>query len=39
MKPEDCVRGLNLIKEGKFTQQLDKYFDYPDCRNIKINVN
>lgn len=36
MKPEDCVQGLNLLAEQKFTPQLDKYFDYPDCRAAKI---
>jgi dTDP-4-amino-4,6-dideoxygalactose transaminase len=36
LKPEDCVSGLNLLAEGKFTPQLDKHFDYPDCRKIKI---
>jgi dTDP-4-amino-4,6-dideoxygalactose transaminase len=36
MKPEDCVRGVNALAEGKFTEQIDKYYDYPDCKTIKI---
>jgi len=36
LKPEDCVTGLNLLAAGKFTEQLDKHFDYPDCRKVKI---
>lgn len=36
MKPEDCINGLNFLEQQKFTEQIDKYFDYPDCRKIKI---
>jgi dTDP-4-amino-4,6-dideoxygalactose transaminase len=36
LKPEDCVKGLNYLAEGKFVEQLDKHFDYPDCRKVKI---
>ena len=36
MKPEDCVRGINFLEEKKFTEQVDRYYDYPDCRSIKI---
>jgi dTDP-4-amino-4,6-dideoxygalactose transaminase len=36
LKPEDCVSGLNYLAEGKFVEQLDKHFDYPDCRKVKI---
>ena len=39
LRPEECVVGLNLLKEQKFTVQLDKYFNYPDCRSITINDN
>jgi dTDP-4-amino-4,6-dideoxygalactose transaminase len=35
LRPEECVVGLNLLNERKFTPQLDKHFDYPDCRLIK----
>ncbi len=38
LRPEECVVGLNLLKEKKFTQQLDKHFDYPDCRDITIHL-
>lgn len=36
LRPEECVIGLNLLEEKKFTPQLDKYFSYPDCREITI---
>jgi dTDP-4-amino-4,6-dideoxygalactose transaminase len=36
MKPEDCVRGINQLNENQFTEQIDRYYDYPDCRRIKI---
>ena len=37
MRPEECVVGLNLLSNKKFTKQLDKHFDYPDCRQINIH--
>jgi dTDP-4-amino-4,6-dideoxygalactose transaminase len=37
MRPEECVTGLNLLSDKNFTKQLDKHFDYPDCRQIKIH--
>jgi hypothetical protein len=37
MRPEECVAGLNLLLDKKFTKQLDKHFDYPDCRKVKIS--
>ena len=37
MRPEECVTGLNLLLEKKFTQQEDRFYNYPDCRTIKIN--
>ena len=37
LKPEDCVNGLNYLAKGKFVEQLDKHFDYPNCRKIKIH--
>lgn len=36
MRPEECVTGLNLLSDKTFTAQLDKHFDYPDCRGIVI---
>lgn len=36
LRPEECVQGLNLLEKNNFTEQLDKYFDYPDCRKIEI---
>jgi dTDP-4-amino-4,6-dideoxygalactose transaminase len=37
MRPEECVAGLNLLLDKKFTKQLDKHFDYPDCRKVKVS--
>lgn len=37
LRPEECVVGLNLLNEKNFIQQLDKNFDYPDCRMVTIN--
>jgi dTDP-4-amino-4,6-dideoxygalactose transaminase len=37
LRPEECVKGLNLLNEGKFIEQIDKYYDYPDCREITIH--
>ena len=36
LRPEECVRGLNLLNNNTFVQQHDKDFDYPDCREIVI---
>lgn len=36
MRPEDCVTGLNLLHDKKFTPQLDAYYNYPDCRELTI---
>jgi dTDP-4-amino-4,6-dideoxygalactose transaminase len=38
LRPEECVQGLNLLNNRDFIEQVDKYFDYPDCREIVINV-
>ena len=37
MRPEECVFGLNLLNAEIFTKQIDKYFDYPDCRDLVIH--
>lgn len=37
LRPEECVIGLNLLESKQFTPQLEKYFNYPDCRTITIN--
>jgi dTDP-4-amino-4,6-dideoxygalactose transaminase len=37
LRPEDCVTGLNLLSQRDFIQQLDRYYNYPDCRTITIN--
>ena len=37
MRPEECVVGLNLLSERKFTPQLEEYYNYPDCRELQIH--
>ena len=36
LRPEECVAGLNLLRDRQFTPQLEKHFCYPDCREIII---
>jgi hypothetical protein len=36
MKPEDCVAGLNLLRNKQFTEQLPEFYNYPDCRELTI---
>ena len=36
LRPEECVRGLNLLEQGNLIEQIDKFYDYPDCREITI---
>lgn len=36
LRPEECVKGMNLLASQKFTPQISSYFDYPDCSKIKI---
>lgn len=36
LRPEECIIGLNLLTEKKFTEQLDKHFNYPNCKDIEI---
>jgi len=36
LRPGDCVEGLNLLEQKRFTPQIDKHYDYPDCRTIAI---
>ena len=37
MRPEECVRGLNMLENREFTEQEEKFYNYPDCRKIRIN--
>ena len=37
LRPGDCVTGINMLAEKKFTEQIDKHYDYPDCRTITIH--
>lgn len=36
LRPEDCVTGLNLLNSRQFVTQIDKHYNYPDCRTISI---
>jgi dTDP-4-amino-4,6-dideoxygalactose transaminase len=36
MRPEECVRGLNMLLNKEFTKQLPEYYSYPDCREAEI---
>jgi len=36
MRPEECVEGLNKLEANDFTEQLDKYYEYPECKDIHI---
>lgn len=36
LRPEECVTGLNLLQNQQFTEQIDSYYNYPDCRQIEI---
>lgn len=37
LRPEECVVGLNLLEKRQFVQQLDKHYNYPNCKDIQIN--
>jgi dTDP-4-amino-4,6-dideoxygalactose transaminase len=37
MRPEECVRGLNLLNQRQFTEQLDSFYNYPDCKLANIS--
>jgi len=36
LPPENCITGINMLLREEFTPQLPEYFNYPDCRSIKI---
>lgn len=36
MRPEDCVHGLNKLESGKLLEQIDQFYNYPDCRKLAI---
>lgn len=36
MRPEDCVNGLNMLEQRKFTEQIEEFYNYPDCSKLKI---
>jgi dTDP-4-amino-4,6-dideoxygalactose transaminase len=37
MRPEECIRGLNMLENREFTEQEERFYNYPDCRKIRIN--
>lgn len=36
MRPEECVRGIDLFRRNQITEQEEKFYNYPDCREIEI---
>jgi len=36
MRPEDCVIGLNVLSQRTFTEQIEEFYNYPDCRKLRI---
>ena len=36
MKPEECIIGINLLDNLDLVKQIDEYYNYSDCRLIKI---
>ena len=36
LRPEECIKGLNLLQSQQFNTQVEKYYNYPDCRKIDI---
>lgn len=36
MRPEDCVAGLNMLDQRMFTEQIEEFYNYPDCSKLKI---
>lgn len=36
LRPEEAIIGLNLLRQHSFTPQLEHFYNYPDCRTLKI---
>lgn len=36
MRPEDCVHGLNMLHQKRFTEQIEAFYNYPDCSRLRI---
>lgn len=36
MRPEECIRGINLLNNNEFIEQIESLYNYPDCRNLEI---
>ena len=36
MRPEECIAGLNILDSNQLIVQIESYYNYPDCRKIKI---
>jgi dTDP-4-amino-4,6-dideoxygalactose transaminase len=37
LRPEECVKGLNILTNKDFTEQKPEFYNYPDCRQLTIN--
>lgn len=37
LRPEECVKGLNMLNNKNFTEQKSEFYNYPDCRQLIIN--
>jgi dTDP-4-amino-4,6-dideoxygalactose transaminase len=36
MRPEECIKGINMLENKEFTEQEERFYNYPDCRKIVI---
>lgn len=36
MRPEECITGLNMLKNKEFNYNQEKFYNYPDCRLLTI---
>lgn len=36
MRPEECVKGINLFNNNQIVEQVESLYNYPDCRNLEI---
>jgi dTDP-4-amino-4,6-dideoxygalactose transaminase len=38
MRPEECIKGINLLSNRTFTEQIESYYNYPDCSSLIIDI-
>ena len=36
LRPEESIIGINKLLGKEFTEQIDLFYNYPDCRTIRI---